>query len=229
MRSVASLRPLPILGVLSNFSKAMLRSLFLSITRNTRRALMPSSIPDSDQFQAPASQCYLKAQQFLRGEGVDHRGRTLVFILAQNDEWLEEQHDFIQWLFPSTQKSQYNAFAPVLRPEQLALLGGTPETRAGLLSAYVRMLTFLGLQSTSEGLIQEISRDPWNPLPLPWLRRPDHNDLRITRMIACLQHAGLRQETQPLLDFLESKFAGLACKAESLNHWRNAVKKEDIF
>lgn len=201
----------------------MLRYLF-QITRNARQANKPSSVSETCQSQAPLSRSYLEVQQFLRGEGVDHRGRSLAFILAQNDEWLEEQHDFIQWLFPTTQNSEYNVFAPVLRPEQLACLGRLPEARAGLLSAYTRMMKFLGLESTPEGIIREIPRYPSSPLPPPWLRRPDHNDLRITRMIACLQQAGLQQEAQRLCDFLESKFAHLACKAESLKHWRDAIK-----
>jgi hypothetical protein len=37
---------------------------------------------------------------FYRGSGTDHRGRRLSQILQKSDRWLEETHDYIQWLFP---------------------------------------------------------------------------------------------------------------------------------
>ena len=32
--------------------------------------------------------------------GVDACGRTLTWIVRRDDGWLENKHDFIQWLFP---------------------------------------------------------------------------------------------------------------------------------
>ncbi len=35
---------------------------------------------------------------FLEG-GFDYKNRTVPEILAQDDDWLESNHDYIQWLF----------------------------------------------------------------------------------------------------------------------------------
>ena len=38
--------------------------------------------------------------QFYRGNGRDHRGRSLAEIVAWSDAMLESVHDYIQWMFP---------------------------------------------------------------------------------------------------------------------------------
>ena len=37
---------------------------------------------------------------FYYGSHPDHRGRMLAEIVPQDDDWIEQAHDFIQWLFP---------------------------------------------------------------------------------------------------------------------------------
>ena len=46
------------------------------------------------------------------------RGDTLDEIMKWPDEWLEEDHDYIQWLFPSTEPSQMNSAAPTLTRDE---------------------------------------------------------------------------------------------------------------
>lgn len=41
-------------------------------------------------------------------------GHTLEYILNQSDDWLEQKHDYIQWLFPTDQLSHFNLKAPVI-------------------------------------------------------------------------------------------------------------------
>lgn len=54
---------------------------------------------------------------FYRAVGTDHRGRTLSQILQKSDRWLEETHDYIQWLFPLYVRSKFNPHAPLLTDE----------------------------------------------------------------------------------------------------------------
>ena len=45
---------------------------------------------------------------------MDSDGRTRLQILKQSDQWLEETHDYVQWLFPTDEKSLFNADAPII-------------------------------------------------------------------------------------------------------------------
>jgi hypothetical protein len=44
--------------------------------------------------------------------GVDDKGRSLTHILAQDYDWLENTHDYIQWVFPNVEPSSVTPLAP---------------------------------------------------------------------------------------------------------------------
>jgi hypothetical protein len=50
--------------------------------------------------------------EFYQGTGLDTEGRTLAQIWAFSDEAMEDDHDFIQWLFPLREPSRFNPDAP---------------------------------------------------------------------------------------------------------------------
>jgi hypothetical protein len=54
---------------------------------------------------------------FYRGTQLDSSGRMLHEIWDWTDDDLEAIHDFIQWLFPLPEPSQFNPDAPLLTPE----------------------------------------------------------------------------------------------------------------
>lgn len=170
------------------------------------------------------STLYVQVLRFLQGIGRDGAGRTLEQILSNDDTWFENQHDFVQWLFPSTRASDYNSHAPVLTIAELGQLGADEQARKGLSNAYARMLRFLGLQVSGVEITEAPNPSPWVLGPA-WMRRRDHNDLRITRMLECLHHAGLAAEAMALLAFLERRFSTAAFKAESLSYWQAAVRQ----
>jgi hypothetical protein len=51
---------------------------------------------------------------FYRGHGTDAEGRFLKDIWTWENHDLEGVHDFIQWLFPLPEPSQFNPDAPLL-------------------------------------------------------------------------------------------------------------------
>lgn len=105
---------------------------------------------------------------FLNGQGVDGRGRSLAQVLAFDDAALERYHDFIQWLFPLAEPSAAVPGSPVLTPDDIAAVRASQPARAALGDASRRMLAFYR------------DTDPW--------RAPaDHNHLRITRIIRSLR------------------------------------------
>lgn len=184
-----------------------------------------TSLKEPLLLEGPSFSTYLQVLRFLRGEGPDGENRSLDSILNQNDEWWEESHNFVQWLFPNTAASDYVVGAPVLSLSQMAQLGRDATARAGLLRADARFLHFLGLCRTTAGQVIELPPEP-EALSHPWLRRPDHNDLRVTRLLHCLSQAGLSNDAHALLAFLETRFESVSCKSESLPYWRDAVRSE---
>ena len=57
---------------------------------------------------------------FYRGDGRDHRGRSLSDIHAFDFHELEFNHDYIQWLFPLPEPSGANARRRLLSKEDIA-------------------------------------------------------------------------------------------------------------
>ena len=53
---------------------------------------------------------------FYRGTGPDTAGRTINEVWAFDHDQLERQHDYIQWLFPTDQPSEFTPDAPLLTP-----------------------------------------------------------------------------------------------------------------
>lgn len=105
---------------------------------------------------------------FLIGDGRDPSGLTLDDLLDSPDTTLEARHDFIQWLFPLNAPSGAVPGSPVLSPEDVAMIRASGRALANLHAATERMKRFYA-QTTD------------------WREGPDHNHLRITRIIRSLR------------------------------------------
>ena len=151
---------------------------------------------------------------FYRGQSRDSAGRTLDEILAWSDDDLEEVHDFIQWLFPLPEPSQYNPDAPLLVQEDIDAFHSNRRLQENLHRSFERILTFLGL-TWQEGRVVEgpsfKSRcaEVWS--------FPNHNWLRITRILRSLRLLGLEAEAQRV------PMVGIDVPSPPLSHWRRYV------
>lgn len=105
---------------------------------------------------------------FLEGEGPDARGRTLFDVLAMDNAALEQNHDFIQWLFPLREPSRAVPDAPVLTDAEVEAIKDSGMAQCALAAATDRMDAFY--RATHD-----------------WLMPNDHNHLRITRIIRSLR------------------------------------------
>ncbi|MDP4533486.1 opioid growth factor receptor-related protein [Marinobacter salarius] len=159
--------------------------------------------------------------KFYRGDGTDHVGRTLDDILAFDDFWLEHTHDYLQWLFPIPEPSQYSARVPVLTREDIAFFRTDRHLRTQQIRALDRMLAFYGLKRRDGGIF-----------PLPglnmrthiWLKPAGHNHLRITRIIRSLQHCtqpGLARRLQSVVIELGRSVGQV--KDQSIGYWLRAT------
>ena len=133
--------------------------------------------------------------QFHSGTGSDHMGRSIDQILRKDDRWLERTHDYIQWLFPLYVSSQFNPNAPLLTDEVRAafLDSGNPAgdvLRKNFGRAIQRMLVFYGYFNSPLNPDQVEPTGEWRNKADNWLSDGNHNYMRITRMLRCMNLLG---------------------------------------
>jgi hypothetical protein len=159
---------------------------------------------------------------FYRGNGTDHQGRSLTQIRQFDDDAMESIHDFIQWMFPLQELSQFNPNAPLLTTADIAEFRASPQLQAELLRSLDRFLTFLGLERHSDEIAPGMRFSARSQI----LNTPNHNWLRMTRVLHCLRLLGLEGEGRRLLECLEGlQAAGKARVApESMRYWREAME-----
>ena len=158
--------------------------------------------------------------RYYRGKGTDARGRTLAEVQAFDHARMEYVHDFIQWLFPLEQASAYNAGAPILTPADVAAFRDDPALRDDLRRSFSAFLDFLGLEYAA-GAVREPAGRATRPKVFA---TPNHNWLRITRVLLCLKTLGLDDECRAFFAYLESAYRGGAgITADTYAYWRDAA------
>lgn len=132
---------------------------------------------------------------FYGEDGPNPSGYTLEQVLWWSDEDWEEQHDFIQFLFPTDEPSMFNADAPVLDAATIDRFRADPLLRHRLRRSFDRWLSFCGIIRADAALAFD------RPNPDVW-GRPNHNWLRVTRVLHSLNLLGLTTEAQAFFDLL---------------------------
>jgi Opioid growth factor receptor (OGFr) conserved region len=168
-----------------------------------------------------------KILAFYRGDAPDNRGRLLRELWAWNDAQLEQVHDFIQWMFPLPEPSAYNASAPLLTSEDEAAFHREPALKANLLKSSVRILRFLGLSLAEDGSVQEGPNfgerqgDIWS--------EPNHNWLRVTRILRSLRLLGLESVSLALYRRLQEMYQSrrFPIRDDTFRYWTEAVREID--
>lgn len=169
------------------------------------------------------------AQQHIESffSGKDKRGGSLYArdVMTFNDEELEKNHRFIQFLFPTDKPSAFNHNAPILDGSTVLALRKKKAVCDGIDTGLAKLLQFYGLQ-TREGTICALSEQEGRIGE--WLRPGSHHCLRMTRILRSLSLFGKDEQATALLGFLTSAVARLpapACQemARSLKHWKNAL------
>jgi hypothetical protein len=162
---------------------------------------------------------------FYRGTATDSEGRRLEELWTWNDHALEDVHDFIQWLFPLPEPSQFNADAPLLSEQDIAAFHADAALRANLRRSFERILSFLGLMPTADGAVVDgpnfarRTGDIWE--------EPNHNWLRISRILRSLTLLGLQTEADALYTWLAAAYHDrrFPIEAETFGYWTRAVGK----
>ncbi len=160
---------------------------------------------------------------FYAGEGTDSEGRRLAAIWDWGDDDLEAVHDFIQWLFPLPEPSNFNPDAPLLTDDDRRAFHGNALLQAHLERSFERILAFLGLTQTAAGKVVEAenfaarAREVW--------AAPNHNWLRVTRILRSLTLLGQAEKARAFYNWLGDLYrSGRApIPASTFRYWTAAV------
>lgn len=160
--------------------------------------------------------------RFMFGEVPDKFGRYIYQILAYNHFWLEHDHKYIQVLFPIDEGTKFNQHAPLVTQEDRELFVNSEALRTAHLKALDIMLNFWGMQRNGCEISGVLSLSPVSHV---WLKRHDHNQLRLTRTIRSLHLLGNERVASNLCDFLiaAARETG-AVSDKTVQFWRNALK-----
>ena len=161
--------------------------------------------------------------QFYAGVKKDHMGRTLQEIQRFPFDDLEDCHDYIQWMFPLPEPSNYNPFCPLIEEQDIFEFKNNPFLKQRLLESLDVMLEFYGFVR-SHGIATGVN---FRQRCKNWVTPYNHNFLRLTRIIRSLHVLGCQNEAKDLQKVLEyvynipgnAKIIG----EETLSYWRAAT------
>ncbi|MBI3861717.1 MAG: type II methylase, partial [Planctomycetia bacterium] len=140
---------------------------------------------------------------FYRGQGRDSENRRIGDIWEWTDADLEDVHDYIQWLFPLPEPSRFNPHAPLLTKDDIAAFRSDELRRAAMRKSFDRILTFLGLTLAAGEVAESTNFSQRSPEVWDF---PNHNWLRVTRILRSLTLAGLEPEAQALFAWLDQSY-----------------------
>jgi hypothetical protein len=121
-------------------------------------------------------------------------------------EW-ESNHDFIQWLFPTSTKSRFNPDAPTLS----------------------EMEAFVLNEVFSDKIDAAVKRYKTHLLDRNLLNFRNHNWLRISRVIQSLREVNKPEAAEEFLAFCIANCDDTDVLQESLEFWENANKLPPLF
>ncbi len=165
---------------------------------------------------------------FYLGEKRDSEGRMIQEMWAWDFEELECAHDYIQWLFPISEKSAFNRDAPVVDENIVQTFQSDLRLQQNLLRSFTVMIQFYGLRryENEDGKIVITQSKDYPSRKREWVCMFDHNYLRITRILKCLITFGLRDEAQAFYECLQQIYRESSDQigGETFQYWTNAIK-----
>lgn len=122
--------------------------------------------------------------KFYRNESKNNRGVALSDIWHYSDAQLEKNHHFIQWLFPTNQKSAFNWSAPVLYLPEIILLKNDATVIKNFRHSLIFFLRFYGLMLHNDNSITFAT--DFDQKAKNWISPNNHNYKRISRILRFL-------------------------------------------
>ncbi|HYV36424.1 MAG TPA: opioid growth factor receptor-related protein [Gemmataceae bacterium] len=160
---------------------------------------------------------------FYQCQTPDNLGRRLSDYWTWNHDRLEEVHNFIQWMFPLMEPSNFNASAPTLDAQSMAEFRNQPAIQQNLLKSLEVMLDFYGFTLDRVGKSVTPAAH-FHERADNWLFPNDHNHLRITRILKCLTLCGLGDYATAFHAALLHVSTPTNVTTATLRFWNDAVR-----
>lgn len=124
---------------------------------------------------------------------------------------------------PTSEPSQFNPDAPLLSENDISAFKSDQLLQANLMTSFRRILAFLGLELTSDGKLIEGDNLPAR-IPDVWAW-PNHNWLRISRILRSLTLLGMEVQAKALYDELSTFYQNrrFPIPANSFQFWTEAI------
>ncbi|MDR1389233.1 MAG: hypothetical protein LBJ31_04590 [Treponema sp.] len=164
---------------------------------------------------------------FYSGISTDTEGRTIHDIFKFNYEQLETIHDYIQWLFPLKEKSNFNDNAPLLTSGDIQVFRSDDVIKANVNKALRMMLDFYGFNmATNDANIKIAKNENYEERAKNWITPFNHNYLRITRILKFLTLAGMKNYAAAFFGALENVYTGnkKTIGRTTFAYWKNACR-----
>lgn len=151
---------------------------------------------------------------------IPHRHEEIVRF---TDDEIERFHDFIQWIFPTSQPSRFNGEAPTIDEHFASMLHGNRCALQNYCKSCCRYLHYMDFDCAGDGNgnIHIYHGDR------PFYRLPYHNFLRMTRMLQSLCETGHPQCSANLfaqmMDILHCA-PDHSVSSTTIAYWKNTQK-----
>lgn len=170
--------------------------------------------------------------EYYRNERADVHGRMLSDLWEYSLEKKEDEHQYIQWMWPikSASRAQPGALGPVIDNEFAKRLQADKKVQECARTSFKKMLEFYGLHYDEKAKRVVLAKN-FNERSNVWLTRDNHNHYRITRILESLGHFGLRTEAKAffqclkqlkieMMDSISNASMEMWCKKISKNIWK---------
>lgn len=161
--------------------------------------------------------------EFLIGNILNNSQKSIYDLWYADNYFLEHNHKYIQWMFPTKHKSKYSPKVPYIINEKRFI--ENKKIKEGIMTSFNVFLKFLGLAFINNN--SEIGKAPDNSFmtrSVLWLNWSNHNYKRITRILECLMLFGYEKEAHMFYDCLYDLYkGGYAIDRKSLLYWRKAI------
>lgn len=133
-------------------------------------------------------------------------------------EELENKHNYIQWIFPNTEKSRFNIFCPRVKDETIT---NNTEIKKNIEKSFLMMLNFYGLSYKDNFIIKGKN---YKERSKKWITKNNHNYLRITRILLCLNLFNLNKQANDFFAILMKIYEENQdiISEETFSYWNNA-------
>lgn len=128
---------------------------------------------------------------FLKGSAPNSQGIYIYDMWNWDYLILERKHNYIQWLFPLKERSNYYWFAPVINDFNITHINNNKLIKDNMIRSLKVMLDFYGYEIGTKETISIYISDHFYERSRFWISKNNHNYLRITRIIKSLCLANL--------------------------------------